>query len=142
MKKENQVVIEYVISELRDSWPSVGSGFECILSDLCSENSEGNIIFLGFVSSSIFLGFESSESVGTLPGSESSGLLSSGSSFLPSSKSSEFNVAAPAFDHENINKNAVQHAVDAYSKQHSFAAIKLYKDLDLVDKSIIRHCDY
>ncbi|CAG8790122.1 23226_t:CDS:2 [Gigaspora margarita] len=40
------------------------------------------------------------------------------------------------------NWNEVQCAVDAYSKQHSFVAVKYYKDLDLVDKSIIRHHDY
>ncbi|CAG8533113.1 2188_t:CDS:2 [Cetraspora pellucida] len=40
------------------------------------------------------------------------------------------------------NWNEVQHAVDAYSKQHGFVAIKYRKDLDPVNKSIIRRRDY
>ncbi|CAG8513840.1 14646_t:CDS:2 [Racocetra fulgida] len=38
--------------------------------------------------------------------------------------------------------DAVQCAVDIYSKQHGFIAVKFHKDLDAVDKSIIRHRDY
>ncbi|CAG8818372.1 33122_t:CDS:2 [Gigaspora margarita] len=38
--------------------------------------------------------------------------------------------------------DTVQCVVDAYSKQHSFVAIKCHKDLDPVNKSIIQRCDY
>ncbi|CAG8457356.1 318_t:CDS:2 [Racocetra fulgida] len=38
--------------------------------------------------------------------------------------------------------DAVQCAVDIYSKQCGFIAVKFYKDLDAVDKTIIRRHDY
>ncbi|CAG8494508.1 9982_t:CDS:2 [Cetraspora pellucida] len=50
---------------------------------------------------------------------------------LPGSEGGSFN-----------NWDAVQHAVDVYSKQHGFVAIKYRKDLDSIDRSIIWHHDY
>ncbi|RIB00935.1 hypothetical protein C2G38_2232372 [Gigaspora rosea] len=58
----------------------------------------------------------------------------------PDVMSSGFKDIAPRDPFDNWD--AVQCEVDIYSKQHDFVAIKLRKDLDAVDKTIIRHYDY
>ncbi|CAG8748526.1 17120_t:CDS:2, partial [Gigaspora margarita] len=79
----------------------------------------------------------SSGSQGVSPGVISSGSQNVSPGVLSSKKEKDISPGNMSF----WSNNAVQHAVDIYSKQHDYVSIKLHKDLDAVDKTIIRHLE-
>ncbi|CAG8691445.1 20020_t:CDS:10 [Gigaspora margarita] len=96
------------------------------------------------------LDFELTEMDNNLPGLVSSGPVSNEGSGLDSSVIANVNQMI-RYDTTELKLqvgdpfndwDTVQCVVDAYSKQHGFVAIKCRKDLDPVNKSIIRCHDY